>query len=111
MNEMITQLLTLDDTPVFWIVKPDGCNYNRFIVFNYSTYPKYFSNDTVRADEIEYTYHVVFDNSNLKEHLQFCEKLRQKTMADKIMHYYNKDTGQWHMVYEGIPFLYWRDEE
>lgn len=109
MNEIITNLLTLDNTPIFYIIKPDGYECNRFVVFNYSTFPCYYSNDEVIAEEVEYTYHVVFKNENIKDHLQFCRELQKQTMASKIMHYFDGNTNSYHAVYEAT-FPVWSDE-
>ena len=108
-NEIITNLLTLDDTPIFWIKNSQEEQHKRYIVFNYTTYPSLYSNDEVICQEVEYTYHIVFKNEDVKKHLKFCKELRKKTMADKIMHYFDGNTNSYHAVYEAT-FPVWSDE-
>lgn len=110
MVEIITNLLTIDETPIFYIIKPQGYECDRFIVFNYSTFPCYYSNDEALAEEVIYTYHVVFKNENVKENLQYCRQLQKQTYADKIMHYFDDIAQEYHVIYESLPFVVWNDE-
>lgn len=110
-SEIISGVLSIDDgTPVFYIIKPHGYECNRFIVFNYSAFPCYHNNDKCAAEEVEYTYHVVFKDENIKEHLKFCKELQEHTLADKVLHYYDDVTKQYHVVYESKPFVNWCDD-
>lgn len=111
MNQEIINDLTLNENiPIFWITKPLGYESDLFIVYNFTSYPVMFGNNEVIAYEIEYTYHVCFSPERTKEALEFCRKLRQKTQAEKIMHYYDEEVQHYHAVYEA-KLYYWEEED